>query len=186
MIDILSFYVQFYIEPLKFETHVFSWHFMYAAHSYCTPFITQLNFFLSSQFYLTEIHWGMNATTWFWYQSIIGASSLPPLFQNTTAVVSLVIMGWLIYSLAECELIHIIPSNSWYKMHFSAHILKYELVCKFGMMEWDFIYLLLFLALVHGFMHEIKDFFNSIITFSYTKCFVQSYTIDVVFTLSYW
>ena len=28
-------------------------------------------------------------------------------------------------------------------------------------------------------------FFNSIITFSYTKYFVHSFTIDVVFTLSY-
>ena len=28
-------------------------------------------------------------------------------------------------------------------------------------------------------------FFYSVITFSYTKCFVHSYTIDVVFTLSY-
>ena len=27
--------------------------------------------------------------------------------------------------------------------------------------------------------------FYSIITFSYTKYFVQSYTVDVVFTLSY-
>ena len=28
-------------------------------------------------------------------------------------------------------------------------------------------------------------FFYSVITFSYTKCFVHSYTVDVVFTLSY-
>ena len=28
-------------------------------------------------------------------------------------------------------------------------------------------------------------FFYSLITFSYTKCFVHSYTVDVVFTLSY-
>ena len=28
--------------------------------------------------------------------------------------------------------------------------------------------------------------FYSILTFSYTKYFVQSYTVDVVFTLSYW
>ena len=34
-------------------------------------------------------------------------------------------------------------------------------------------------------MHESSDFFHSIITFSYTKYFVQSYSVDVVFTLSY-
>ena len=34
-------------------------------------------------------------------------------------------------------------------------------------------------------MHETSDFFYSIITFSYTKYFVHSYTVDVVFTLSY-
>ena len=34
-------------------------------------------------------------------------------------------------------------------------------------------------------MHETSDFFYSIITFSYTKCFVQLYTLDEVFTLSY-
>ena len=34
-------------------------------------------------------------------------------------------------------------------------------------------------------MHETSDdFFYSIITFSYTKYFVHSYTVDVVFTLS--
>ena len=53
-------------------------------------------------------------------------------------------------------------------------------------LEWDFIYLLLFLASVHGFMYETSDFFfYFIITFSYTKYFVHSYTVDVVFTLSY-
>ena len=51
-------------------------------------------------------------------------------------------------------------------------------------LEWYFIYLL-FLASVHGFMYETGDFFYSVITFSYTKCFVHSYTVDVVFTLSY-
>ena len=35
-------------------------------------------------------------------------------------------------------------------------------------------------------MHETSDFFYSIITFSYTKYFVHSYTVDVVFTLSYY
>ena len=51
-------------------------------------------------------------------------------------------------------------------------------------LEWYFIYLL-FLASVHGFTYETSDFFYSVITFSYTKCFVHSYTVDVVFTLSY-
>ena len=50
---------------------------------------------------------------------------------------------------------------------------------------WYFIYLL-FLASVHGFTYETSDFFYSVITCSYTKCFVHSYTVDVVFTLSYW
>ena len=35
-------------------------------------------------------------------------------------------------------------------------------------------------------MYETNDFFYSVITFLYTKCFVHSYTVDVVFTLSYW
>ena len=34
-------------------------------------------------------------------------------------------------------------------------------------------------------MHETSDIFYSIITFSYTKYFVHSYTVDVVFTVSY-
>ena len=34
-------------------------------------------------------------------------------------------------------------------------------------------------------MNETSDFFYSKITFSYTKYFVHSYTVDVVFTLSY-
>ena len=42
-----------------------------------------------------------------------------------------------------------------------------------------------FIASVHAFMYETSDFFYSIITFSYAKYFVQSYTVDVVFTLSY-
>ena len=54
-------------------------------------------------------------------------------------------------------------------------------------LEWYFIYLL-FLASDHGFMHETSDFFNlySIKTFSYTKYFVHSYTVDVVFIHSCW
>ena len=51
-------------------------------------------------------------------------------------------------------------------------------------LEWYFIYLLFF-ASVHGFTYETSEFFYSVITFSYTKCFVHSYTIDVVFILSY-
>ena len=43
----------------------------------------------------------------------------------------------------------------------------------------------LFLASAHGLMHETNDCFYFIITFSYTKYFVHSYTVDVVFTLSY-
>ena len=49
---------------------------------------------------------------------------------------------------------------------------------------WYYIYLL-FLAPVHGFMHETSGFFYSMITFSYTKYFVHSYTVDVVFTHAY-
>ena len=33
-------------------------------------------------------------------------------------------------------------------------------------------------------MHETSDLYYSTITFSYTKYFVHSYTVDVVFTLS--
>ena len=29
-------------------------------------------------------------------------------------------------------------------------------------------------------MYETSDFFYSVITFSYTKCFVHSYTVDVI------
>ena len=36
-------------------------------------------------------------------------------------------------------------------------------------------------------MYEASDyFFYSIITFSYTKYFLHLFTVDVVFTLSYW
>ena len=34
-------------------------------------------------------------------------------------------------------------------------------------------------------MHETSDCFHSVIAFSYTKYFVHSYNVDVVFTLSY-
>ena len=65
---------------------------------------------------------------------------------------------------------------------FSLHILNESW---YVTLEWDFIYLLLFLASVHGCMHETSDFFYSIIAFSYSKYFVDSYTVYVVFTLSY-
>ena len=51
-------------------------------------------------------------------------------------------------------------------------------------LERDSIYLLLMIASVHAFKHETTDLFNSILTFSYSKYFVHSYTIDVVFILS--
>ena len=51
----------------------------------------------------------------------------------------------------------------------------------YASLEWYFIYLLLF----HGFMHGTRDYFYSIITFSHTKYFVHSYTVGIVFTLSY-
>ena len=37
-------------------------------------------------------------------------------------------------------------------------------------------------------MHETSDFYNNLSTrtFSYTKYFVHSYTVDVVFTLTYY
>ena len=38
---------------------------------------------------------------------------------------------------------------------------------------------------VFDWYHNFQWFFYSVITFSFTKCFVHSYTVDVVFTLSY-
>ena len=67
-------------------------------------------------------------------------------------------------------------------VHFSAHISKWDWYVS---LEWYFIYLS-FIASVHGVMHETSDFFYSMITFSYTKHFVQSYPVDLVFTLSSW
>ena len=66
-------------------------------------------------------------------------------------------------------------------VHFSAHISKWELVCKFGVIFHIFI----ISCLCSRFHIRNQWFFYSVITFSYTKCFVQSYTVDVVFTLSY-
>ena len=66
-------------------------------------------------------------------------------------------------------------------VHFSAHISKWELVCKFGVISHIFI----ISCLCSRFHVRNQWFFYSVITFSYTKCFVHSYTVDVVFTLSY-
>ena len=66
-------------------------------------------------------------------------------------------------------------------VHFSAHISKWELVCKFGVIFHIFI----ISCLCSRFHVRNQWFFYSVITFSYTKCFVHSYTVDVVFTLSY-
>ena len=65
-------------------------------------------------------------------------------------------------------------------VHFSAHISKWELVCKFGVIFHIFIF-----CLCSRFHVRNQWFFYSVITFSYIKCFVHSYTVDVVFTLSY-
>ena len=67
-------------------------------------------------------------------------------------------------------------------VHFSAHISKWELVCKFGVIFHIFI----ISCLCSRFHVWNQWFFYFVITFSYTKCFVHSYTVDVVFTLSYW
>ena len=66
-------------------------------------------------------------------------------------------------------------------VHFSAHISKWELVCKFGVIFHIFI----ISWLCSRFHVRNQWFFYSVITFSYIKCFVHSYTVDVVFTLSY-
>ena len=59
--------------------------------------------------------------------------------------------------------------------------LKWELVCKFGVIFHIFI----ISCLCSRFHVRNQWFFYSVITFSYIKCFVHSYTVDVVFTLSY-
>ena len=46
------------------------------------------------------------------------------------------------------------PLASCMIVHFSTHILKWELVCKFSV---RFHIYILFLASVHGFMHETSD-----------------------------
>ena len=58
----------------------------------------------------------------------------------------------------------------------------WELVCKFGVIFHMFI----ISCLCSRFHVRNQWFFYSVIIFSYTKCFVHSYTVDVVFTLSYW
>ena len=66
--------------------------------------------------------------------------------------------------------------------NFSAHISKWELVCKFGVI---FHISIIISCLSSWFNAWNWWFFYSIITFSYTKYFVHSYTVDAVFTLSY-
>ena len=66
-------------------------------------------------------------------------------------------------------------------IHFLAYISKWELVCKFGVIFHIFI----ISCLCSRFHVWNQWFLCSVITFSYTKCFVHSYTVDVVFTLSY-
>ena len=73
------------------------------------------------------------------------------------------------------------PLASCMIVHFSAHISKWELVCKFGVIFHIFI----ISCLCSRFQVRNQWFFYSVITFSYTKCFVHSYIVDVVFTLSY-
>ena len=73
------------------------------------------------------------------------------------------------------------PLASCMIVHFSAHISKWELVCKFGVIFHIFI----ISCLCSRFHVRNQWFLYSVITFSYTKCFVHSYTLDVVFTLSY-
>ena len=55
-----------------------------------------------------------------------------------------------------------------------------------GMWVWsDISYIYYFLPLFTVSRTKPVIFFYSVITFSYIKCFVHSYTVDVVFTLSY-
>ena len=72
------------------------------------------------------------------------------------------------------------PLASCMIVHFSAHISKWELVCKFGVIFHIFI----ISCLCSRFHVRNQLFFYSVITFSYIKCIVHSYTVDVVFTLS--
>ena len=74
------------------------------------------------------------------------------------------------------------PLASCMIVHFSVHISKWELVCKFGVIFHIFI----ISCLCSRFHVRNQWFFYSVITFSYIKCFVHSYTVDVVFTLSYY
>ena len=91
----------------------------------------------------------------------------------------------------ECRIHHYLsrlgavdePLASCMIVHFSAHISKWELVCKFGVIFHIFI-----ISCLCSRFHVRNQwfFFYSVITFSYIKSFVHSYTADVVFTLSYW
>ena len=68
-------------------------------------------------------------------------------------------------------------------VHFSAHILKLKLVCQFGVS----IHIFIIISCPWFTVSCMKlVIFYSIITFSFTKYAVQSYTVDVVFTLPYY
>ena len=67
-------------------------------------------------------------------------------------------------------------------VHFSAHILKWELVCKFGVR----FHISIIISCLGSRFHASSVFFYSMIAFTYTEYFVHSYTVDVAFTLSYW
>ena len=84
--------------------------------------------------------------------------------------------GWIVMVRSWCKVRKIL----YMIVHFSAHISKWELVCKFGLIFHIFI-----ISYLGSRFHAWnKDFFFSITTFSYSKYFVHSYTIDIVFTLS--
>ena len=63
---------------------------------------------------------------------------------------------------------------------FGSHF-KMRVVCKFGVI----IHIFIISCLCSRFHVRNQWFFYSVITFSYIKCFVHSYTVDVVFTVSY-
>ena len=68
-------------------------------------------------------------------------------------------------------------------VHFSAHVLKWKFVCKFRVRFHIFIVI----SSPGSRFHAWNSWFcYSITTFTYTKYFVDSYIVDVVFTRSYW
>ena len=60
------------------------------------------------------------------------------------------------------------------------HLTRTQKMCKLSFMIYNIIS-----CLCSQFHVRNQWFFYSVITFSYIKCFVHSYTVDVVFTLSY-